>query len=82
MLRAGSFFPFFFFLTFQGLFQKILPVADTRDTDPQLEPENHKKNLKNSNFIAITKARFISCPDLTVKYLAGMGWNKHLQKFF
>ena len=31
------------------------------------------KNFEHINIIAITGARSISCPDLPVKYLVGMG---------
>ena len=48
-----------------------------------LKPGKNKKNLQYIKFIAITGVRSISCPDLTVKYLEGMGMlgcggNKHL----
>ena len=42
---------------------------------PLLKPKKYKKNFWHIKFIAITGARFISCPDLTIKYSLGVGMN-------
>ena len=44
-------------------------------THPLLKPENCKKNFLHKKFHALTGARFISCPDFTVKSLVGVGMN-------
>ena len=46
-----------------------------KGSGPLLKPEKFKKNFSLIKFIAITGARFISCPDLIKKYLVGVEMN-------